>query len=192
MESHFEQWLTDRSPGCIGVLAVFAIGDMVVYNRRKRAMFFEQQEKTQADILARARDAVAGGYATPAQMALVEGIAEEERLWQEKQAQRKTGSKILWWLHGDWNEEEQLKKQRQLAVQDFQKKQDADQQGLGVTAAVQEARANVAPAVAAQAPAAPVAGGPLDQAAEKVAEKVAEKTSSGWFGWLTGGGPKTA
>jgi len=177
--------------GCIGVLAVFAIGDMVVYNRRKRAMFFEQQEKIQADILARARDAVSGGYATPAQTALVEGIAEEERLWQEKQANRKAPSKLLWWLHGDWKEEEELKKQRQLAVQEFQRKQEAEQQqqqlGVGVTQAVQEARATGAPVVlAAQAP------GPLDQAAEKTVEKIAEKTSSGWFSWLTGSGSKTA
>lgn len=160
---------------------------MVVYNRRKRAMFFEQQEKIQADILARARDAVAGGYATPAQTALVEGIAEEERLWQEKQANRKAPSKLLWWLHGDYNEEAELKKQRQLAVQEFQRKEaEQQQQGLGVTQAVQEARAGAAPVAAAQAP------GPLDQAAEKTVEKIAEKTGGGWFSWLTGSGPKTA
>lgn len=167
--------------GCIGVLAVFAIGDMVVYNRRKRAIFFEHQEKTQADILQRARDAVAHGTHTPAQKALVDGIAEEEFLWQKKQAERKAPNKLLWWLHGDWKEEEALKKQRQLAVQEFLKKQEEEKTNqLSVTQAVQDARANAAPQVTA------AGGGVLDQVAGQAVEKV-EKTSKGWFGWLTGG-----
>lgn len=160
------------------MLAVFSIGDMVVYNRRKRAIFFEDQERQQALILETARRSVLEGKATPAQTALVEGIAEEERLMEQKKAERKAPSRLLWWLHGEWQEEEALKKQRKLAVEDFQKiEAKSTTQGLGVTQAVQEARANASDAVV---------GGPLDQQAAKAA-KFADSTtaaaSKGWFSW---------
>ncbi|KAK7191303.1 hypothetical protein DPSP01_003072 [Paraphaeosphaeria sporulosa] len=169
--------------GCIGVLAVFSIGDMVVYNRRKRAIFFEDQEREQAKILSIARTAVAEGRATPAQAALVEGIAEEERLMDLKKAERKAPSKILWWLHGEWNEDKALKEQRRLAVEDFQKKEmQAAGQG-SVTQAVQAAQQ------ARSDNAQPAVGGPLDQQAAKAtafAENTVKGASSGWFGWLGG------
>lgn len=174
--------------GCIGVLAVFSIGDMVVYNRRKRAIFYQEQELTQAKILQTARDAVAQGQATPAQAALVEGIREEELAMEQKVAERKVGSKLLWWLHGEWNEEKQLKEQRRLAVEDFQRKAAAaNSQEMGVTKAVQEARASNGPSQS-QPPLA--AGGPLDQVAAQAASS-AESTGKGWLGWAFGGSKKS-
>lgn len=91
--------------GCVGVLAVFSIGDMIVYNRRKRAIYFAEEERAQARILAAARAAVAEGTASPAQAALVTGIAEEEEAMEKKKAERKIPSRLLWWAHGDWKEE---------------------------------------------------------------------------------------
>lgn len=156
---------------------------MIVYNRRKRAIFFREQEQQQAMILQTARDAVALGMATPAQQALVEGIAEEEALWEKKKAERKAPSKLLWWMHGEWNEEEELKKQRRLAVEDFTKNEPQKAQELGITQAVQAARASAPQPL--QTPAPIPAGGPLDKAAAEAATKVEQK-SSGWFGWLGG------
>jgi hypothetical protein len=156
---------------------------MIVYNRRKRAIFFREQEQAQANILQTARDAVAMGTATPAQQALVQGIAEEEALWEKKKAERKAPSKLLWWLHGDWNEEKELKEQRKLAVADFTKNEPEKAQELGIIQAVQEARAN-APAPL-QTPAQTPIGGPLDQAAADAVSKV-EKKSGGWLGWFGG------
>ncbi|KAF2268037.1 hypothetical protein CC78DRAFT_613724 [Lojkania enalia] len=175
--------------GCVGVLAVFSIGDMVVYNRRKRAIFFEQQEKEQARILQLARDAVAMGTATPAQAALVEGIKEEEEAMARKKAERKIGSRLLWWLHGEWNEDKELKEQRRLAIEDVKREQatsaaNAENPGLGITQAVQEARASAVPPAGAQ-PGQPVSGGSLDQIAANAAVS-AEKTSKGWLGWAFG------
>lgn len=158
----------------------------MVYNRRKRAIYFEDQEREQAKILGMARDAVAAGSATPAQTALVEGIAEEERLMEIKKAERKLPSRMLWWLHGDWNEDKALKEQRRLAVEDFQKKEmESGEQAGSVTQAVQamqEQRFNAPPPP-------PTTGGPLDEQAAKAtafAEKTVQKASSGWFGWLGG------
>ncbi|KAF2786028.1 hypothetical protein K505DRAFT_380530 [Melanomma pulvis-pyrius CBS 109.77] len=161
--------------GCIGVLAVFSIGDMVVYNRRKRAIFFEDQEIEHAKILALARSAVLQGTASPAQKALVEGIREEEEAMELKKAERKLHSRILWWMHGDWKEEKALSEQRALAVQDFKK---AESERMGVTQAVKDARANSGFQT--------TVGGPLDQAAAD-ATTTAKEASKGWLGWIVGG-----
>jgi hypothetical protein len=162
---------------------------MVVYNRRKRALYFQEQEHYQAQVLQLARDAVHAGTATPAQKALVEGIAEEEALWEKKKAERKAPSKLLWWLHGDWNEEKELKEQRRLALEEFAKNEAAgnlNPQERSVTEAVrqavQETRASAG--VAAEAA---VVGGPLDQAAAQATEKV----SKGWLSWVPFGSKKS-
>ncbi|KAF2191126.1 hypothetical protein K469DRAFT_736001 [Zopfia rhizophila CBS 207.26] len=168
--------------GCVGVLAVFSIGDMVVYNRRKRAIYFQEQEKEQAKILALARTAVAQGTATPAQTALVEGIREEEEAMERKKAERHFGSRILWWLHGDWKEDKELKEQRKLVMQEVKREQAENPQSLGITQAVQDARANAS----SQKP----VGGPLDQTAANAAAS-AEKVSKGWLGWAFGGSKKS-
>ena len=149
---------------------------MVVYNRRKRAIYFENQELEQAKILQAAREAVAAGSASPAQAALVEGIREEEEAMAKKKAERKIGSRLLWWIHGDWKEEKVLTEQRRLAMENVQN----EQAGLGITQAVKEAvqenRANSTPSPE------PTAGGPLDQIAANAASS-AEKTSKGWWGF---------
>ncbi|KAF2993388.1 hypothetical protein E8E13_000657 [Curvularia kusanoi] len=186
--------------GCVGVLAVFSIGDMIVYNRRKRAIYFAEQEREQAKILEAARAAVAAGTASAAQTALVVGIAEEEEAMEKKKAERQAPSKLLWWLHGDWKEEKLLEEQRKAALAEF-KKTEAEAQSDGpnagvasVTAAVQQARDKVAGKVesaletsAVASP--PVAGGPLDQEAAKAAQKV-EQTGKGWLGWMWGSSKK--
>jgi len=186
--------------GCVGVLAVFSIGDMIVYNRRKRAIYFAEQEREQAKILGAARAAVAAGTASPAQTALVAGIAEEEEAMEKKKAERKAPSKLLWWLHGDWKEEKLLEEQRKAALAEF-KQTEAEGQSSGVnagvasvTAAVQEARDRVSDKVSSTlststSTSAPVVGGPLDQEAAHATQKV-EQTSKGWLGWMWGSSKK--
>jgi hypothetical protein len=158
---------------------------MIVYNRRKRSIYFQNEERRQADILQTARDCVANGTATPAQTALVQGIAEEEMLMAQKVEERSLASRILWRLNGKWREEKELAEQRKLAVEDMRREAAlAPAPALGITQAVQDARANIPqqPSVGG-----PVAGGPLDQAAAQAANK----TSTGWLGWMFGGSKKT-
>ncbi|KAI8937017.1 hypothetical protein NX059_006240 [Plenodomus lindquistii] len=175
--------------GCVGVLAVFSIGDMIVYNRRKRAIYFAEEEKAQARILELARSAVASGTATPAQAALVTGIAEEQEAYDKKQAERKLPSRLLWWMHGDWKEEKEIAEQRRLAVEEIKRQESQGGQGSGIMAAVQEARASTSNSTSL-APQTPLVGGPLDNTAERAVQKVEHKVeqaaSKGWFSFLGG------
>lgn len=157
---------------------------MIVYNRRKRAIYFAEEEKAQARILETARTAVAEGRASPAQAALVSGIAEEQEAYEKKLAERKAPSKLLWWLHGDWKEDKEIAEQRRLAVEEIKKHEMTGGSGTGIVDAVQEARQNFTPSSST-----PIVGGPLDNTAQKATQK-AEETSKGWLGWLTGGPKK--
>ena len=62
-----------------GGVATFALGDMIVYNRRKRKSFFAEQHMLLEQRLAEARQAVANGTADDDQMLLInrERAAEE-------------------------------------------------------------------------------------------------------------------
>jgi hypothetical protein len=162
---------------------------MIVYNRRKRAIYFAEEERAQARILEAARTAVSQGTATAAQTALVTGIAEEQEAFEKKKAERKAPSKLLWWLHGDWKEEKDIAEQRRLAVEEIRKHEMTGGQGVGIVDAVQEARQNYAPTPTTAASTTPIVGGPLDNTAEKVTQKVEEK-GKGWLGWAMGGSKK--
>jgi hypothetical protein len=175
--------------GCIGVLAVFSIGDMVVYNRRKRAIYFAEEERAQARILEAARLAVSEGSASAAQAALVSGIAEEQAALEKKQAERKAPSRLLWWMHGEWKEEKEIAEQRRLALEEINKQEMTGGQGVGIVDAVQEARKNSTPTSTSTVSHTPTVGGPLDNTAEKATQKV-EQTGKGWLGWAMGGNKK--
>jgi hypothetical protein len=188
-----KQPVLTSSTGCVGVLAVFSIGDMIVYNRRKRAIYFAEEERGQALVLELARSAVASGTATPAQGALVTGIAEEQEAFEKKKSERKAPSKLLWWMHGDWKEEQAIAEQRKLAVEEIRRQEAQGNSNLGIAAAVQEARANETSTsttfASSSASSTPVVGGPLDGTADKAVHK-AEATGKGWFGWMMGGSKK--
>jgi hypothetical protein len=181
-----KQPVLTSSTGCVGVLAVFSIGDMIVYNRRTRAIYFSEEERL---VLELARSAVASGTATPAQGALVTGIAEEQEAFEKKKSERKAPSKLLWWMHGDWKEEQAIAEQRKLAVEEIRRQEAQGNSNLGIAAAVQEARANETSTsttfASSSASSTPVVGGPLDGTAHK-----AEATGKGWFGWMMGGSKK--
>jgi hypothetical protein len=167
---------------------------MIVYNRRKRAIYFAEEERAQARVLELARSAVASGTASPAQAALVTGIAEEQEAFDKKKAERKAPSKLLWWMHGDWKEEQAIAEQRKLAVEEIRRQEAQGNKNLGIAAAVQEARSNETststPAFAlSSASSTPVVGGPLDNTVDKAVHKV-EETGKGWFGWMMGGSKK--
>lgn len=163
---------------------------MIVYNRRKRAIYFAEEERAQARILEVARTAVAQGSATPAQAALVSGIAEEQEALEKKKAERKIPSRLLWWMHGDWKEEKEIAEQRRLAVEEIKKHEMTGGQGVGIVDAVQEARQNFTPtSTPTSSSPTPIVGGPLDNTAEKATQKV-EQTGKGWLGWMMGGSKK--
>jgi hypothetical protein len=90
---------------------VYALGDMMIYNRRKRAEFFAEQKAKHAAAIHDARLAVQSGLATDAQIEFIkredEHQARRDQEQREKTAKKgifKTGRQ--WLFSGLKNEEE--------------------------------------------------------------------------------------
>lgn len=67
-----------------GAVTIYALGDMIIYNRRKRREYYAEQKALHSSALFEAQKAIQAGHATEAQHAIVE---EEFKYMQEVKAQ---------------------------------------------------------------------------------------------------------
>ncbi|QDS75587.1 hypothetical protein FKW77_006221 [Venturia effusa] len=178
-----------------GVVVAISLGDMIVYNRRKRNEWYVvQQELHKRDLLA-ARAAMSEGTANEDQILLL----NQERLREEAEAEKlqKKGmfAKAKESIFGTEKKEEKRGGTMGITGITGITGRDTQKEDLGVVKAVQEKVAegkekvkslDVRPAdqnaVQAHAPKT-ISGGPLDQIAEKVAES-ASKTTKSWADWI--------
>jgi hypothetical protein len=84
--------------GIAGVVTVYALGDMMIYNRRKRAEFFAEQRALHESKLHDAREAVRGQRATEEQLQLLAQEREAERAAEEKKQQKGSWARSKEWL----------------------------------------------------------------------------------------------
>ena len=77
-----------------GGVAAFSLGDMIVYNRRKRKEFFAEQNKLLQERLVDAREAAAKGTADEDQMLLINRERAAEEAEQARKAKKGTWSFI--------------------------------------------------------------------------------------------------
>lgn len=165
-----------------GVVATFAIGDMLIHNRRKRNEWLaEQQQKTIRDV-AEARRALQAGIALNEDQIL---LLNRERAADEAEAAKKNKKGILASVKesvfgGLAEEEEKGGKigaasravREKLEVQTEEQPQD-----FGILKAVEEKRRSGEVVEEVLHP----TGGPLDRQAAEVAGK-----AKSWTGWMTG------
>jgi hypothetical protein len=163
-----------------GSVTVFSLGDMIVYNRRKkREYFLEQQAKHAAD-LATARMAAESGSADENQILLL----NRERAAQEAEVAKKNRKGIfkstLQYLYGNPEEKEAVAaaaaKNPSELVEGLKEEALEKANNLGIMKAVEESRQPQAPPL--------VEGGPLDQLAENAASSATASTK-GWTSWIT-------
>lgn len=90
---------------CTGI-AIYSLGDMMVYNRRKRREFFAEQEKNYNIALARAYEAEGHGTLSP-DLALVLNKERAVLQWEDEQKQKKGAIKgATDWLFGSLSKQE--------------------------------------------------------------------------------------
>lgn len=173
--------------GIAGVVTVFALGDMIVYNRRKRREWFHEQNQKHAIAMAEAKRAVASGTATEDQILLLNNERNKEEHEKNKKGIFKRTKEAIF---GGLSEEEQ--KGGKIGAMAFQASdkahdafnelrsdaQEAKDNGLGILQAVEEKRREGEKAQA-QDP------GPLDRMAEEAAQAATQKSKS-WTSWITG------
>ncbi|MCJ1250810.1 hypothetical protein MMC30_008038 [Trapelia coarctata] len=182
-----------------GGVAVFSLGDMIIYNRRKRREFFAEQHMLLQEKLVEARAAAAKGIADEDQMLLI----NRERAAEEAEQARKAKKGVWNYITGVFSTEG-LKQEDTVSGLDALSEgglkkvgegslliepagqtvtetatEKGETPGLGILQAVEEKRRDGERELQKKG----VSGGPLDQLAEQAA--AAGKSKGGWTSWMT-------
>ena len=180
-----------------GGVTVFSLGDMILYNRRKRTSFYAEQRMLLEQRLGEAREAAAKGIADEDQMLLI----NRERAADEAEAARKGRKGIFKEIKAIFSTEGLKKEEvegglevlggeglRRVGVEAegttaVEAEQHPRLQGLEMSqgtipTAVEEKRREGERALEQRG----IQGGPLDQMAEQVT--VAVQAKGGWTSWM--------
>jgi hypothetical protein len=160
---------------------MFSLGDMMLYNRRRRNEFNRLKREQKEHALALATEAEKEGQASPDQVLLLQ--EESERL-EELQRKKERGifKRIREGLIGGLQKEDVKGGTMGIGVKSVGEQRRA-QGELGVMKAVEEMVSETKDAMM-ERPVVPAVGGPLDQHATKAAKDV-EKVSRSWWDWVT-------
>lgn len=161
-------------------ITVFALGDMMVYNRRRRNEFYRLQREQRAHALELANEAINSGSANEEQLQLVE---EEKAKLAGGQTKKQTGlfKRLKEGLVGGLEKEDKKGGTLGIGVDSTAEKGNGE---LGIVNTV-EGLVDSTKEKLSSASGRPVEGGPLDQLGATVAQD-AEKARKSWLGWLSG------
>ena len=178
-----------------GGVAVFSLGDMMIYNRRKRKLFFEEQHMLLKQRLAEAREAAAHGTADGDQMLLLNRERAAEEAEQARKAKKGPWKAFqnLFTIEGLSEEdkgskldvlgEEGLKKlgAESSVLESVERSSSPEEEkpSLGIIQAVEDKRRDGERELQERG----MKGGPLDTIAEQAI--VAGKSKGGWISWMT-------
>ena len=163
---------------------MFALSDMIVYNRRRRNEYYKLQVEHRQAVLEAAKAAEANGTATTIQLQLLQ--SEKERLEQEKEKKsRGWFTKIREELIGGLQKEDVKGGTMGIVLNDSRTPTES-QGNIGVVRSVEEVMDSAKDAMGRDTSSISVVGGPLDQHATKAAQDV-EKATKSWWNWVRGG-----
>lgn len=175
-------------------VTVYALGDMMIYNRKKRAQFYEEQKARHASAMHTARNAIANGIATEEQIKFIhreeEHDAELAAFAKAKREKKGIFGKSKDWLFSGLKKEEEGEdvgsSERRLGYEGLSEEDDSlGERESDIVRAIEEkkiALANKAKQAFADERERQRSGGPLDRvgtAQEKSAKP--EKPITGTF-----------
>ena len=154
---------------------MFALGDMMIYNRRRRNEFYRLQREQRAHALELANEAVDAGSANEEHLQLIE---EEKARLAGYQAKKQAGlfKQLKEGLVGGLEKEDKKGGTLGIGVTSDAEK-GSPELGIVNTVATKEKLPSI--------PERPVEGGLLDQLGATVSRD-AEKARKSWWGWLSG------
>lgn len=174
--------------GIAGIVTVFALGDMIIYNRKKRTEWMEGQHAQRQQLLQGAYQAAAAGTADEDQMLLINQEKAAEAAAQARMARggllKRTKRFLFSGLSNDdaMPDDEEPRGRETLGTSggEVWKESASDNSGetgdqIGIIRAVEDMRRDHARPQ--------VRGGPLDQLAENVTTSASEK-SNNWTSWM--------
>jgi hypothetical protein len=161
-------------------ITVFALGDMMIYNRRRRNEFYRLQREQRTHALELANEAFDAGSANDEQLQLIE---EEKARLAGEQAKKQTGlfKRLKEGLVGGLEKEDKKGGTLGIGVTSTTEKRRAELGIVNTVDGVMDSTKEKLPS----APERPVERGPLDQLGATVAQD-AEKSRKSWWAWLSG------
>jgi hypothetical protein len=181
-----------------GGVTVYALGDMMVYNRRKRAQYFEEQKALKESAIRSARLAIDSGVATEEQINFIRR-EEEHKTQVDAAARAKAAKKGIFTRGKEWifsglkNEEEGEgvgTSERRLGYEALSEEDDSlGERESDIVRAIEEKKMAIA-SKARQAFANEKErqqnGGPLDRlGTETDGNGEGPKSGRGWTSWVT-------
>lgn len=175
-----EEQLANGYAVVAGSVTVFSLGDMIIYNRRKKREFFAEQQAKHEHELAAARWAMERGMADENQILLLNRERAAVEAEEAKKNRKGIFASTLQFVYGNTEEKAAPKKPSEFVeglkdeARGFKEDVQHKASDLGIMKAVEVSRK----------PQTPVPGGPLDQIAADAASSAKENTKS-WTSWMT-------
>ncbi|KIV99792.1 uncharacterized protein PV09_08597 [Verruconis gallopava] len=164
-----------------GMYTAFCLGDMIMYNRRKRTEFYAVMEKLRADEYAKAVEAQSRGQATDDQILL---INQEQMRFEQMRLDQERKEKGVWRrLKESIVGTEAYEEQKGGKLGLGRKKEETVGEAVSDLLASRDEKLQMGTQKLESAH--PPAGGPLDQLGQQTADTVS-KTSKSWTSWITG------
>lgn len=176
-----------------GGVTVYALGDMIIYNRKKRAQFYEEQKAIHQNAIHNAKQLIAAGTASEQDIEFIRREEEHDRHLAEvarKKAEHRgifqRGKELLFWgLKKDEEDEirESSTRQSQGVLDEVNRL--GDKAG-DISKAINTKQTEVAGTVKeafAEEKRRQSAGGPLDQLGSKL-DDAEQPKSGGWTSWM--------
>lgn len=177
-----------------GGVTVYALGDMMVYNRKKRAQFFEEQKAVHRNAVFKAQEAILAGSATEQDVEFIQREEQHDAQVAEK-ARAKAAKKGIFKRGKEWlfsglkiDEDEADTRAETSKDESFVQKVD-DRQSRVITALGEQKTefADKAKQAFADEKDKQRTGGPLDRLGTAPNSDVAEqpKSGGGWTSFMT-------
>lgn len=180
------------------MVCVYALSDMMIYNRKKRAQFFSEQHAVHMNSLHNAQLAQQHGTASEEQIALIETERVQAQAQADAQKAKATRKGIFGrgkdWLFAGLKQDEEVAEEGGKKVEEVmnevggQVQEAVGANGSKILRAVEEKKEGVKQKIEGaweREKSAERAGGPFDRLGTSAAEETAPK-KGGWTSFMTG------
>lgn len=179
-----------------GGVTVYALGDMIVYNRKKRAQFFEEQKAIHQNAIYKAQQSISAGTATEADIEFIKREEEHDAYLAEK-AREKAAKKGIFRRGRDWlfsglsNDDEQPAAEPTTATEGFVKDElhRGQEKSSEILKSLEDRKTRIsdnARQAFADEKERQRVGGPLDRLVTPASSSDSEqpKSGGGWTSWM--------
>lgn len=176
-----------------GGVTVYALGDMIVYNRKKRAEFFAEQKAIHQNAVHKAQQSIASGTATVDEIEFLEREKNHDQYLAETARQKAAKKGIFqrgkeWMFSGLSNGEEEISKAAESAEEFVKEEVHRGQEKTSDALRAMEDKKTQLSDKAKQAFADEKerqrTGGPLDQLAAGTTDSEPSKSGGGWTSFM--------